>query len=83
MNSRELVSEAELETLQHKSFSYFLHESNPDNGLMIDKTAANWPASIARHRPRVGGLPCGCRARIYAPCHGGGTNVDHAAFFLE
>jgi hypothetical protein len=38
---------AELEMLQHKSFSYFLHETNPDNGLVIDKTAADWPASIA------------------------------------
>lgn len=33
--------------LQHESFSYFLHETNPDNGLVIDKTAADWPASIA------------------------------------
>ena len=38
---------AELDMLQHKSFSYFLHETNPDNGLVIDKTAADWPASIA------------------------------------
>jgi hypothetical protein len=41
------VADAELEMLQHKSFSYFLHETNPDNGLVIDKTAADWPASIA------------------------------------
>ena len=40
-------AQAELEMLQHKSFSYFLHETNPDNGLVIDKTAADWPASIA------------------------------------
>jgi hypothetical protein len=41
------VPDAELELLQRESFSYFLHETNPDNGLVIDKTAANWPASIA------------------------------------
>src|ERR1035441_3162637 len=40
-------AKAELDMLQHKSFSYFLHETNPDNGLGIDKTAADWPASIA------------------------------------
>src|SRR5674476_1530956 len=40
-------AQAELEMLQHKSFSYFLHETSPDNGLVIDKTAADWPASIA------------------------------------
>jgi hypothetical protein len=33
-----------LEKLQHESFSYFLYETNPTNGLVIDKTAADWPA---------------------------------------
>ncbi len=47
MSSGKLTIEAELEKLQHKSFSYFLHETNPDNGLVIDKTATDWPASIA------------------------------------
>ena len=45
-NSRNLP-DTELERLQDVSFSYFLHETNPDNGLVIDKTAENWPASIA------------------------------------
>src|SRR5665647_533170 len=47
MSSRDLIADAELEMLQRESFSYFLHETNPDNGLVIDKTAADWPASIA------------------------------------
>jgi hypothetical protein len=42
-----LPAVADLEMLQHKSFSYFLHETNPDNGPVIDKTAEDWPASIA------------------------------------
>ena len=33
--------------LQRESFNDFLHETNPANGLVIDKTAADWPASIA------------------------------------
>lgn len=37
----------ELERLQRESFRYFPHETNPDNGLVIDKTAADWPVSIA------------------------------------
>ena len=41
------IVDTELEKLQHKSFRYFLHETNPDNGLVIDKTAPDWPASIA------------------------------------
>jgi len=36
-----------LDKLQKKTFGYFLHETNPANGLVIDKTAHNWPASIA------------------------------------
>jgi len=39
--------DAELCALQRDSFSYFEHEVNPTNGLVKDKTAANWPASIA------------------------------------
>jgi len=47
MSSRKPAVDAELEMLQRKSFSYFLNEANPDNGLVIDKTAPDWPASIA------------------------------------
>jgi hypothetical protein len=36
-----------MEKLQHQAFSYFLHETNPLNGLVLDKTAPDWPASIA------------------------------------
>ena len=41
------LADAELEMLQRESFGYFLHETNPANGLVIDKTEADWPASIA------------------------------------
>ena len=33
--------------LQRESFGYFLHETHPRNGLVIDKTAPDWPSSIA------------------------------------
>jgi hypothetical protein len=33
--------------LQRDTFGYFLHEVNPDNGLILDKTADAWPSSIA------------------------------------
>ncbi len=39
--------DGELESLQRDSFAYFLRETNPRNGLVVDKTAPNWPASIA------------------------------------
>jgi hypothetical protein len=41
------LTDADLEKLQRETFNYFLYETNPLNGLVIDKTAANWPASIA------------------------------------
>jgi len=42
-----LSVDADLEKLQRETFGYFLHETNPANGLVIDKTAVGWPASIA------------------------------------
>lgn len=42
-----MSSDAELEKLQKETFGYFLHETNPANGLVLDKTAPDWPASIA------------------------------------
>ena len=47
MSQTTLTVDAELEKLQRETFGYFLHETNPANGLVIDKTAQNWPASIA------------------------------------
>ncbi len=39
--------DAELHELQRQTFGFFQHETNPANGLVIDKTAPDWPASIA------------------------------------
>ena len=36
-----------LEKIQRCAFAYFLHETNRANGLVLDKTCADWPASIA------------------------------------
>jgi hypothetical protein len=45
MSGRNAV-DTELERLQRETFGYFLLETNLANGLVIDKTAPNWPASI-------------------------------------
>ena len=39
--------DSEIETLQRDAFRYFLQETDPQTGLVLDKTAADWPASIA------------------------------------
>jgi hypothetical protein len=36
-----------LEAIQRGAFGYFLNETNLRNGLVVDKTSPDWPASIA------------------------------------
>lgn len=36
-----------LQHVQRRAFAYFEHETNPANGLVRDKDAPDWPASIA------------------------------------
>src|SRR5262245_15076226 len=45
--NHKLTDEAELQKLQQEAFAYFLHEVNLEKGLVQDKTAEGWPASIA------------------------------------
>ena len=42
-----LSTEPLLQQLQSKAFAYFQCETNLKNGLVSDKTAPNWPSSIA------------------------------------
>jgi hypothetical protein len=41
------ADETLLGSVQRAAYNYFLHETNPLNGLVVDRTAPNWPASIA------------------------------------
>jgi hypothetical protein len=59
MGHREPATDADLETLQRDSFNYFLYETSPDNGLVIDKTAPDWPASIAATGLALAAYPIG------------------------
>jgi hypothetical protein len=59
VNTRHLISEAELETLQRETFDYFIYEANPANGLIMDKTKADWPASIAATGLALSAYPVG------------------------
>ena len=59
MNVSTPAANAELEKLQRASFDYFLHETNPVNGLVIDKTAPDWPASIAATGMALAAYPVG------------------------
>jgi hypothetical protein len=59
MSRKKLAIEAELELLQRESFSYFVHETNPANGLVLDKTAPDWPSSIAATGFALAAYPVG------------------------
>jgi hypothetical protein len=48
-----------LESLQRDTFGYFLHENNPANGLIADKTCEGWPASIAAVGLALSAYPVG------------------------
>ena len=54
-----LSADAELRLLQQDAFGYFLHETSPANGLVVDKTASDWPASIAATGLALASYPVG------------------------
>ena len=47
----------QLQHLQNKAFAYFQYETHPENGLVSDKTAPDWPASIAATGLALAGYP--------------------------
>ncbi len=51
--------ESMLRDLQRDSFGYFLNETNFANGLVKDKTASNWPSSIAATGLALAAYPVG------------------------
>ena len=54
---QKFATETELEILQRESYRYFKHETNPENGLVPDKTAADWPCSVAAVGMALSGYP--------------------------
>ena len=48
-----------LRRLQRHSFDYFIHEVNRSNGLVLDKTARDWPSSIAATGMALTAYPVG------------------------
>ena len=64
-------TEDDLNRLQLTTLEYYLHEANPANGLMRDKTAAGAPASIAAVGLAMASIPVlverGVISREFAP----------------
>jgi hypothetical protein len=53
-----------LEALQRATFDYFVHETNPLNGLVVDKTEPGAPASIAAVGLALSSYPVGVERRF-------------------
>src|SRR5882762_10669509 len=48
-----------ISNLQSDAFKYFVHEVNPDNGLVKDCTKDGWPSSIAAVGMALSAYPVG------------------------
>jgi hypothetical protein len=75
--------EAELAQLQQETFDYFLYETNPANGLVVDKTAANWPASIAATGLALAAYPVSVERGFMARAAAAAQTLATLRFFWE
>jgi len=53
-----------LSDLQSDAFKYFIHEVNPDNGLVVDCTKEAWPSSIAAVGMALSSYPVGVERNL-------------------
>jgi hypothetical protein len=70
-----------LHTLQRDSFNYFLHSVNPENGLILDKTADNWPSSIAAVGMALTAYPVGVERQFMSRHHAAQRTLATLRFF--
>ena len=70
-----------LDKLQRETFDYFLHEANPVNGLVIDKTAPDWPASIAATGLALACYPVGVERGFMSRAAAVGITLATLRFF--
>ena len=47
LDETDVLSNSELTALEWVTLEYYIHQVNPENGLVADKTATGSPASIA------------------------------------
>ena len=59
MNELTPGKEKLLSDLQSDAFKYFVHEVNPENGLVADSTKGGWPSSIAAVGMALSAYPIG------------------------
>ena len=72
-----------LQSIQEDSFDYFLHEVNPENGLILDKTSDNWPSSIAAVGMALTAYPVGVERHLMSRRHAAQRTLVTLRFFAN
>ena len=72
-----------LREIQRASFDYFLHEVNGENGLVADKTAHGWPASIAAVGMALTAYPIGVEQGWMSRDHAVARSLATLRFFAN
>ncbi len=70
-----------LDSIQRDAFSYFLHETNLANGLVLDKTCPDWPASIAAVGLALTAYPVGVARGLVRRAEAAERTVTTLRFF--
>ncbi len=70
-----------LDSIQRDAFSYFLHETNLANGLVLDKTCTHWPASIAAVGLALTAYPVGVERGLVRRAEAAERTVTTLRFF--
>lgn len=72
-----------LEDLQRKTFNYFIHECNPENGLIKDKSRPGAPASIAAVGLALSSYPVGVERGFITRSDASRRTLKTLRFFLN
>lgn len=70
-----------IDGIQRGAFGYFLHETNDANGLVRDKTSADWPASIAAVGLALTAYPVGVERGLIARAEAAARTLTALQFF--
>lgn len=72
-----------LSVLQSDAFKYFIHEVNPDNGLVVDCTKDGWPSSIAAVGMALSAYPVGVERGFIAREEAIARTLTKLRFFAQ
>lgn len=83
MTQQQVDDKKMLERLQWRTFEYFLRETNSANGLVADKTRADWPSSIAATGLALASYPIGVERGFVSRAEAAQTVLKTLRFFND